>query len=226
MPRLVITGANRGIGLCLAQRYASDGWEVHATAREPDAADRLSALPNTKVYRLDVSRQDSIEAFAAALGGLPIDHLINNAGIFGPHNPDFGRTEATDWVSVLTVNAASPWLVTERLAENVKAGAAKRVGVITSQLGSITNAALGWPAIYAVSKAAANMTARQLSLILGEAGVVTLALHPGWVRTDMGGEAADISPEESAEGLFEIMTTATTEMNGGFFSYDGQPLPW
>ncbi len=226
MPSVVITGANRGIGYALASRYAQAGWDVHGAAREPERADALRALPGVTVYRLDVADQASIDAFAEALAGKPIDHLVNNAGVLGSREVNFGRSQLADWIAILGVNTASPWLVTERLAGNLEAGEGKRVAIITSQLGSITNAALGSPPIYAASKAGANMVKRHLSLILGEKGMVTVALHPGWVRTDMGGPDAAVSPEDSAAGIFRIMTTATEDMNGGFFSYDGSPLPW
>ncbi len=226
MPSVVITGANRGIGLALARRYVDAGWEVHGTARAPEAADDLRGLPGVTVYRLDVSEQASIDAFAKAMEGRPIDHLVNNAGVMGSRDISFGRSQLEDWIAILGVNTAAPWLVTERLAGNLEAGDGKRVAVITSQLGSITNASLGWPPIYAASKAGANMVKRQLSLILGEKGIVTIALHPGWVRTAMGGPDATVTPEDSAAGIFRMMTTATPEMNGCFFNYDGTSLPW
>jgi len=226
MPNLVITGANRGIGLALATRYASEGWTIHATAREPEKATALKALPNTTVYPLDVTSQASIDAFAKALDGLPVDHLINNSGIMGPRELPFGSSQMADWVEVLTVNTAAPWLVTERLAANLEAGKGKRVGIVSSQLGSITNASLGWPPLYGTSKTGVNMVGRMLSLILADKGIVLLLLHPGWVRTDMGGSSADISAEESADGIYTRLKDSTPEMNGCFFTYDGTPMPW
>ncbi len=226
MSNLMITGANRGIGLALASRYAEAGWSLHATARNPDQAEALHALPDTKVYRLDVTSQDSIEAFAEEVKGLPIDHLINNAGIMGPREVTLGETQRADWLEVLGVNTVAPWLVTERLIANLEAGSGARSAVISSQLGSITNAFLGWPWLYAVSKAGVNMVMRQLSLELGEKGIVSLAVHPGWVRTDMGGSEADISPQEAADGIFKLISGSTPEMNGAFFAYNGEPMPW
>ncbi len=226
MPNLVITGANRGVGLALVRRYAEAGWTVHAAVRNPEQAEALGQLSGVTVYRLDVSSQASIDDLAWSLRDLPIDHLINNAGVMGPRDITFGQTKLEDWISVLAVNTAAPWLVTERLAANLEAGKGKRVAIVSSQLGSIQNASLGWPPIYAVSKAGVNMVKRQLSLILAEKGIVTLSLHPGWVRTDMGGPDADISAEESADGIFTLVSGSTPEMNGGFFNYDGRPMPW
>ncbi len=226
MPTLAITGANRGIGLALTKRFLEAGWSVHATAREPDRAEALSSLPGVTLYQLDVASQDSIEAFAQALKGVPIDALINNAGSMGPRYPTFGESQLADWVEILTINTASPWLVTERLAPNLEAGEGKRVAIVSSQLGSLKNATDGWPPIYATSKAGTNMVMRQLALALGEKGIVTFTLHPGWVRTDMGGTDADISPEESAAAIFRLVTGATQDMNGRFFNYDGTPMPW
>ncbi len=226
MPTLVITGANRGIGLALCKRYTEAGWKVHAAARDPDKAAELCALPGITVYRLDVASQDSIDALAADLKGVAVDHLINNAGVMGPRHPTFGESQLEDWLTVLGVNTAAPWLVTERLVRNLEAGDLKRVGITSSQLGSIERATADWPPLYAASKAGVNMVKRQLAMTLIEKGIVTFSFHPGWVRTDMGGPEADISAEESADALFTLMSNATPEMNGGFFNYDGTPMPW
>ncbi|MBC6406434.1 MAG: SDR family oxidoreductase [Rhodospirillales bacterium] len=226
MPSVVITGANRGIGLALAKRYGAAGWQVHATARDPQSAGALQALPSVRVHPLDVSDQASIDAFAEALAGVPVDHLINNAGVLGPRHIAFGETDLALWTSVLTVNTAGPWLVTERLAANLELGSAKRVAVISSQLGSIAKAGGGWPPVYTASKAGANMVARQLALALRGKGTIVLSLHPGWVRTAMGGEQAPESPEESAAGIFTLMNQADAGMNGEFFTFEGKPLPW
>lgn len=226
MPTLAITGANRGIGLALTKRFVKAGWSVHATAREPEQATELGALPGVTLHPLDVTSQASIDAFAESLKGVAIDTLINNAGSMGPRDPTFGDSQLEDWAQVLTVNTASPWLVTERLAPNLQAGEAKRVAIISSQLGSLKNASSGWPPIYATSKAGVNMVMRQLAMRLGEKGIVTFTLHPGWVRTDMGGADADISPDESAAAIFTLVTEATPEMNGNFYNYDGTPMHW
>lgn len=226
MPNVVITGANRGIGLALARRYAAAGWQVHAGVRRPEAAEALRALPGVSLHPLEVADQASIEAFAAALAGLPVDHLVNNAGVLGARHTDFGHTRLDDWLAVLRVNSAAPFVLTERLAPNLAAGEGRRVGVISSSLGSIARAENDWPAPYAVSKAAVNMVVRQLSLYLAERGIAVLALDPGWVRTDMGGGEADHAVEDSAAGLFERMTTAGLDMSGGFYRFDGTALPW
>lgn len=226
MPTLVITGANRGIGLALTKRYLEAGWTVHATARDPNKAEALKALEGVTLHQLDVTSQSSIDAFAAGLKGVAVDTLINNAGGMGPRNPTFGDSQLADWAEVLTINTASPWLVTERLAPNLEAGEGKRVAIVSSQLGSLKNASAGWPPIYATSKAGVNMVMRQLALVLAEKGITTFTLHPGWVRTDMGGPEADISPEESAAAIFKLTNGASRDMNGRFFNYDGTPMPW
>ncbi|MBC6416470.1 MAG: SDR family NAD(P)-dependent oxidoreductase [Rhodospirillales bacterium] len=230
MPSVVVTGANRGIGLALAKRYSAAGWQVHASARDPQSAETLQAMPSVRVHPLDVSDQSSIDAFAGALAGVPVDHLINNAGVLGPRHIAFGETDLALWTSVLTVNTAGPWLVTERLAANLELGKARRVAVISSQLGSIANAGSGWPPVYAASKAGANMVVRQLALALRDKWAaketIVLSLHPGWVRTAMGGEEAPESPEESAAGIFTLMNQANAGMSGKFFTFEGEPLPW
>jgi len=226
MPTVLITGAGRGIGLALARRYAKAGWKVHATARAPQAAGELQAIPGVTLHPLDLASADSIDDLAARLSGEPVDHLVNNAGQMGPRHTDFGNTSLADWQEVLTVNTAGPWLVTERLCRNLESGSGRRVGVITSSLGSIATAENDWPAIYAASKAGANMVARQLSLYLAPKGIVVLALHPGWVRTSMGGEAAPTGVEDSADGLFRMLGRATPQVNGGFYDFNGEALPW
>ncbi|MEO1190677.1 MAG: SDR family oxidoreductase [Pseudomonadota bacterium] len=226
MPTLVITGANRGIGLALARRYAEAGWTVHATARNPTAAAALAAVPGTKVHALDVADQASIEALAEALDGVAVDHLINNAGVMGPRSVPFGESQSDSWAEVLAVNVAGPWMVTERLVENLKAGAGKRVGILSSHLGSLADAGSGWSPIYAASKTAANMVMRQLSFQLAPAGIVVLSFHPGWVQTEMGGADALVRPEDSAAALFGLMNQASPEQSGGFFNYTGERLPW
>jgi len=226
MPSVLITGANRGIGLALAKRYSTAGWRVLATARDPAKANDLRAVPNADVYELEAKDQQSIETLTAMLEGRPIDVLINNAGYLGPRETPFGETPMTLWHEVLLTNIAAPFMLTERLVDNLAAGKEKKAIVISSSLASLTLAEPSWSAIYGASKAGVNMAWRHLSYPLGARGIVAAAVSPGWVRTNMGGDDASTSVEESAEALFNTIGGLTMEHNGGFFSHEGAPIPW
>ena len=222
-PTVLITGANRGLGLEFARQYSEAGWTVIGTARKPESADDLNAL-DVEVLQLDVLDQDSIAALAKAVDGRGIDMLINNAGIF-PRVNGIAEVNADDYARTLMVNTLGPTLVTQALMPNLRASDKKQVINITSGLGSIENNS-GRYYGYRESKAALNMFTKTLAMELGGEGFICLAIHPGWVRTDMGGENANLSPEESVTGMREVIDNLTAADNGTYRGVDGSVVGW
>ena len=222
-PIVLITGANRGLGLEFARQYAAVGWTVIGTARRPAQADELQAL-DVEVVALDVMDEDSIAALANLLEGRAIDMLINNAGIF-PRVSEIAQVDADDYRRTLMVNTLGPVLVTRALLPNLRQGELQRIVNITSQLGSIDRNSGGFYG-YRESKAALNMFTKTLASELGPEGFICLAIHPGWVRTDMGGQNANLSPEESVSAMRVVIDNVTADDNGTYRGYSGDPVAW
>jgi NAD(P)-dependent dehydrogenase (short-subunit alcohol dehydrogenase family) len=233
MPTVLITGANRGLGLELAAQYAALGWRVLAACRRPDAATACSALAgDVQLLRIDVADHDSIAAAAGQLAGQPIDVLVNNAGLFGPKRQaehdlrqTFGHVDYAIAHALYQVNALGPLRMAEAFVEHVAASHLRKIVTLTSSVGSIADSTGGLYA-YRSSKAAANMVMRSLSFDLADRGIATAALCPGWVSTDMGGPAAPLSPQESVAGLITVIERLETANSGKFWSYTGQELAW
>lgn len=219
MPTVLITGANRGIGLEFARQYAADGWDVLGTAREPDRAETLRGT-GARVLSLDIAEPASIAVLAAEVGGQPVDLLIANAGIYGENSLDPDK-----WAQVLRVNAIGPTLLADALRRNVAASALKRMVAVTSGMGSIAETG-GGHIPYRTSKAALNMAWKNLALDYAREGIAVVAINPGWVQTDMGGPGASITPEQSVTGMRRAIDTLTPAQSGRFLSWDGQELPW
>lgn len=222
-PVVLITGANRGLGLEFARQYAKDGWTVIATTRRPAQSDQLNSL-DVEVLQLDVTDRDSIAALAAALKGRAVDMLINNAGIF-PRVNNIEKVDAADYAQTLMVNTLGPVLVTQALMPNLRQGELKRVVNITSQLASIGMNSGGFYG-YRESKAALNMFTKTLATELGPEGFICLTMHPGWVRTAMGGPGANLSPEESVSAMRTVISKVTPADNGAYRAYNGKPVEW
>ncbi len=226
MPSVLITGANRGIGLELARQYAADGWRVHACCRAPDEADALAGIAGAvSLHRLDVEDMASIGALAGALEGDAIDVLVNNAGVYGPEQ-SFGKVDLAAFDSVMAVNALGPLAVTERLIEHVARGERKLVVCVSSLWGSMGANDWGGHYLYGPSKAALNMIVKSASIDLKDRGIAVVAMSPGWVRTDMGGAGADLSPEESVASMRRVIAGLGIADTGRFMSHDGRDAPW
>jgi NAD(P)-dependent dehydrogenase (short-subunit alcohol dehydrogenase family) len=223
-PTVLVTGANRGLGLEFARQYAADGWNVIATARNPERADELKALP-VEVATLDVADPASIDALARSLQGRPIDLLINNAGIF-PRVRGIEEIDFDDYAQTLVVNTVGPVRVTRALLPNLRAGEMKSVVNITSRLGSIALNDNGVFYGYRESKAALNMFTKTLANELKPEGFTCLTIHPGWVRTDMGGENANLAPAESVSGMRAVIAGRGPADSGTYWSYSGEVVPW
>ncbi len=223
-PTVLVTGANRGLGLEFARQYAAAGWRVIGTARIPEEAADLQAL-EIRVEALDVADPASVAALASELEGQAIDLLINNAGIF-PRVDRLAETDFEDVARTFDVNTIGPMRVTRALLPNLQQGSRRQIVSITSGLGSIANNTSGRYYGYRESKAALNMFTRSLAVELKELGFTCIVMSPGWVRTDMGGPNASLSPEESVAGMREVIAGLGAADTAGFWSWDGERLPW
>src|SRR5262245_31651614 len=179
---VLITGANRGLGLEFTRQYAADGWHVIACCRDPKEAPELKKL-KAEVHALDVTSQESIDHLAKTLNGKPIDVLINNAGTHGDRR-SFGETDIALWKQIFAVNTIAPYQVLAALLDNVVAGAQKKVVNISSKVGSIGDAPGGGNYAYRSSKTALNMVMVNAAHELKNHGITILLIHPGWVQTD------------------------------------------
>jgi NAD(P)-dependent dehydrogenase (short-subunit alcohol dehydrogenase family) len=227
MPTVLITGANRGIGLEFVKQYAADGWSVIATCRNPVNVGDLGRLEgDIAVYGLDVLDARSLDRFVADLKGRPIDIVINNAGVYGPKGIAAEDVEEQDWVHVLRTNTMAPLFVARALKNNLSAGDKKVLVNISSVMGSIAQGAGGSEYIYRSSKAALNMVMACYAAEVADDGITVTMFHPGWVRTDMGGAEATLSTEESVAGLRASIHNLTIADSGTCKNYDGTPLPW
>ncbi|WP_347887842.1 SDR family oxidoreductase [Nitrosomonas europaea] len=232
MNTVLITGANRGIGLEFARQYAADGWQVVACCRQPQQAEALNRLADQykdqfSIHRLDVRELAEIDQLSHKLQDLPIDILINNAGVY-PHaqNGEFGRISYDDWMEAFRVNTFAPLKMVEALIEQIACSQLKIVATITSKMGSIADNQRGGSYIYRSSKAAVNMVVKSLAIDLQPRGIIAVLLHPGWVQTDMGGRGALISTKQSVTGMKSILGRVTHSDTGKFIAYDGQHIPW
>jgi NAD(P)-dependent dehydrogenase (short-subunit alcohol dehydrogenase family) len=221
MATVVITGGNRGIGFQLARLYAEAGDQVVLGVRSPKAD---ADLPG-ETFPLDVSDDKSVAAFAKALNGRAVDILINNAGIIGPDRQSALDADFAGVLDTLNINTVGPLRVTQALLPNLRKAKGAKVAIISSQMGSLSYAKSDHVA-YRASKAAVNKIAQCLATDLATDGIAVATLHPGWVRTDMGGPGADIAPEESAKGLKAVIDGLSKANSGSFLNYTGKTLPW
>ena len=236
MPTMLVTGANRGLGLEMVRQFVGDGWRIYACCRAPEAATELAGLAAQSdgaitLHTLDVGKPAQIEALAEALRGTPIDMLVNNAGLLG-HSIDeqaagaFGSVDYDAWVEVLEINTMAPLRVAEAFVDHVAASEMKLMFFMSTHMGSITDLADGGFYPYRSSKAALNLVVKGLSIDLAPRGVRTLAVHPGWVSTDMGSPAAPVTPPESIAGIRQVVAGYGDGQTGRFYQYDGKELPW
>jgi NAD(P)-dependent dehydrogenase (short-subunit alcohol dehydrogenase family) len=216
MPTVLITGANRGIGLEYARQYSTDGWDVIAAARH--SSPELDAL-NVTVKPLDLSDPDAVAVFT--IDG-PLDLFIANAGTSHPKETQ-GADNARAWASMLMVNAIAPFQLGCALVPRMVSGG--KMIAISSGLGSIGDNKGRWIP-YRTSKAALNMAWTSLAIEAHPYGVACVMLSPGWVKTDMGGPGAEISPKESVAAMRALIERLTIDDSGGFLRRDGSPLPW
>lgn len=222
MPTALIIGASRGIGRELARQYLADGWRVIATARKPDDCASLAAM-GAEPHQLDVTNADSIAAIGWKLDDERIDVAILGAGLYGPRTDGF-PTEA-DFDAVMHTNVLAAMRLLPVIGPLV-ASTHGRLAVISSRMGSmgLRHSSIG--TLYRASKAALNSVLADTALNFGPQGATCVAFHPGWVKTDMGGDEADLTVEQSVTGMRTTLAGLTAADNGRFLNYDGTPLPW
>lgn len=225
MPTVLITGASRGLGLEFARQYAHAGWRVIATCRDPGCSGKLTGLPGVETHALDSADFGWIKVLAKKLEGRAIDLLLCNAAQFGG-DQEFGQVEPEDFLETLNVNVVGPMMMAQSFLPHVMASKGRVMAFMSSRMGSMADNASGGYYIYRASKAGLNAVVKSLSVDLEAKGVVALALHPGWVKTDMGGPAAPLSPEQSIAGLRKVLESVTSMHSGKFLSYDGEEIPW
>ena len=228
MPTLLISGANRGLGLEFVKQYAAEGWDVIAGCRRPDEAGELRSLAEgakVEVHALDVAEPNSLDSFKGAVGDRPLDLVIANAGVYGGDaQKTLADLDYDAWLETLRINTQGPVRLAAAFADNLKAAKGKLMA-ITSQLGSIEESSGGLYA-YRSSKAALNMAFKGVALELKDAAVVVGVLHPGWVQTDMGGKNAPVTPPQSIAGMRKVIAGLTIADTGSFHAFDGKRLPW
>jgi NAD(P)-dependent dehydrogenase (short-subunit alcohol dehydrogenase family) len=222
MPTVLITGANRGIGLEFARQYSSDGWDVIATARHPDDADDLKQL-NVRVEQLDMRDLDTVATFGSRIGE-SVDLLIANAGTWKPERAETAD-DARGWAEMVVANSIGPYMLARACLKQLAAAKGKAVA-LSSGLGSISDNGSGGYVPYRTSKAALNMAWRSLAVETRSSGIACATLDPGWVRTRMGGSGAPTSPEQSVSEMRRVIEQLTVKRSGGFYKRDGTCEPW
>jgi NAD(P)-dependent dehydrogenase (short-subunit alcohol dehydrogenase family) len=231
MSSVLITSANRGLGLEFAAQYLADGWHVYAACRRPSSAEKLQRLAQDQKDRIeflamDVTDVASVRRAAASIHDAAIDVLINSAGIIGAPNQTVGNMDYEAWAEVLNVNTMGPLRVIEAFTDHVARSARKLIVTITSGMGSLADNTSGGSIAYRSSKAAVNMVMRSVAIDLASRGITCVLLNPGWVKTDMGGPNATITAAKSVAALRRTIAGLGPVQSGKFFHYDGRPYAW
>jgi NAD(P)-dependent dehydrogenase (short-subunit alcohol dehydrogenase family) len=228
MTTILVTGANRGIGLEFTRQYAAEGADVIACCRNPGRAEKLEPLIKSgkvRVMQLDVRDASSLQRLVQALNGEPIDILIANAGIYGPSKQNAKESDYEGFIETFRVNSVGPLMVAQALRSNLLDGHDKKLVVLTSKMGSIADSS-GGSLAYRASKAALNMIMHGVALDWAKDGVAVGILHPGWVQTDMGGPGATIGVETSVRGLRAQIAELNPQTSGQFRDYQGKTIAW
>lgn len=225
---VLISGANRGLGLALTQRFAKAGWKVIAGCRDPERASHLIAMQadnEVHICKLDVTDMNDIAGLAKQLGEQSLDVLINNAGVLDSNREGIAAVSDDEWLQIFAINSIAPVRMAVALKAHLKRSTNPRVVTVSSQMGSL-NQNLEGAIAYRTSKAAVNKAMQVLATNFTRDGIIVVPIHPGWVQTDMGGPGAAISPEQSAQGIFNLTTGLTPEMSGRFWTWEGSEHPW
>jgi len=236
MSTILITGANRGLGLEFARQYAADNWHVLAASRQPEKSAELKQLtalhPAVALHRLDVTDDSSVQDLADKLDGKTIDVLLHSAGIYPREGQHIGEIDYDGWREALDTNLFGVLRVTEALLDNVAGSERKQIAAISTSLSSLryvqdgSVAQAGTSYQYRASKTALNMALSILAKELEPRGISVVLLDPGWVKTDMGGPHAPLSPKESIAGMRKVLSGNPMENSGKFLGHDGMPRPW
>lgn len=226
--QVLITGANRGIGLEFTNQYAQEGWNVLACCRDVQHANALQRLSkahaNVRMLHLDVADFTQIDALALQLKNEKIDVLINNAGVYPESS--LSETDTDDWLRAFKINSIAPLKMATAFTAHVANSELKKIATLSSKMGSMSDNTSGGSYIYRSSKTAVNMVMKNLSIDLQPSGIAVVTLHPGWVLTDMGGSNALIDTQTSVTGLRKVIATLNMCNTGKFIAYDGKEIAW
>lgn len=225
MKNILITGANRGIGLKFTEILSANN-NIYATARDITNADDLKKFDNTELLELDLLNKDSIKSFCSELKDIPLDMIINNAGIFQDEQMEETILDPELWLDEIMINAIGPIVLSQKLKENIMSGNDKKIIFISSQMGSIDDNYSGGYYFYRTSKSALNSAAKSLSIDWKADGISVLMLHPGWVRTDMGGSNAKLDIDTSVSKMLDVINSLDMGKTGTFLNYEGKKLEW
>lgn len=236
MATVLVTGANRGLGLEFARQYAADGWEVIATARQPEKSDGLRQLKeshkNLRAYALDIASDETVQDLVDALNGKAVDVLILNSGVYPREGQNIGQIDYEGWREAFETNVLGTMRVTEALLENVAASERKQIAAISTSMASLRGvqggsvAQAGTSYQYRSTKTALNMAMSILAKELAPRGISVVMFDPGWVKTDMGGPHAQLTPEESIGGMRKVLAGDAMGLSGKFLGHDGTLRPW
>ncbi|SHM93278.1 Short-chain dehydrogenase [Duganella sacchari] len=222
MPTALVIGASRGIGLELVKQYRADGWRVIATARKQEDCDALVAL-GAEPHKLDVNNVEAVAGLGWKLDGEELEVAILNAGLYGPRHDGFPME--TDFNAVMHTNVLAAMRLLPIIAPMVSAAQGK-LAVLSSRMGSLSERNSPSGSLYRASKAALNSVLIDTALVHGKQGATCVAIHPGWVRTDMGGDSADLSVKESAAGIRNTLATLPASDQAAYRNYDGTAIGW
>ncbi len=228
---ILITGSNRGIGLEMVKIAVSKRWRVFACCRQPMQADKLTEVAKmsaglVSLHPLDVTDIAQIQALAYELRHASIDVLFNNAGVYGGSTNSFGQVDSEDWLKTFETNTIAPLKMAEHFVEHVACSQRKIMAFMSSKMASMSDNGSGGSYIYRSSKTALNSVVKSMAIDLQPRKISCLLLHPGWVKTDMGGPNAEITTRESVKALFSNIENSTFDDSGSFFDIDGSIIPW
>ena len=228
MGTVFITGANRGLGLEFVKEFTEKNYKVIATCRDLNSSSDLSNLAKSnltiQLHQLDVSNTKNIQDLSDHLKNEPIDILINNAGIY--RSGSFSLVNKDSWIESFVTNTIGPYEVIENFLPNILQGLEKKIVSITSKMGSINDNTSGGSYIYRSSKTALNSMMRSLTHDLKSHNIATMTLHPGWVRTDMGGPGGWIDAKESVSGMIDQISNLSLQNTGQYIDYAGKLIKW
>jgi len=224
MPTVLITGASQGIGLEFVRQYRAEHWDVAATVRDSAGEARVKET-GAEAFNLDVRDFKAVQDFVKSWGSRPIDVLIANAGTYGD-DLRFDSQSMEDWLNVIQTNTIAPVMLALGLSDCIARSREKKLVAITSLMGSIADNTSGAHIPYRTSKAALNMAWKTLAIDLAPRGVLTAVLHPGWVKTRMGGDNALIEARDSVTNMRSVIASLAKKDTGAFMRYNGARLPW
>ena len=219
-----ITGGNRGIGFSFVSEYLGQGWKVYASVRKSESLKIYKGNPNLEIIQMDLNNLDSIHELDSL--DQQFDLVINNAAIYGGNKQNLHDFDENIWLETCLINFIRPLTVTQKLIPKLKINGQKKIIFLSSKMGSITDNSSGGSLIYRSTKAALNQMVKSLSVSLYPNGISVIAMHPGWVKTDMGGPQALISADDSVKSLIKTIASLGIEDSGSFVNYDGAHIPW